>query len=155
MFVIPFYILIALFVSFLWGIHPVLAKHLLKKFSIVSVLSFNNVLYFLAMIIFSLMNYNTVVNDFKRIDSNDALILLFVGLVSSFFANLLYYFVLESHESSLVSALVYSSPIFTLLFAYFFMKEKINLLGVLGILLIVLGVVCIIFNDQSYRSLNI
>jgi drug/metabolite transporter (DMT)-like permease len=50
-----------------------------------------------------------------------------------------------------VSALTCVSPLFTLLLVYFFFHEKINILGVLGVLLIVLGTFCISLNDASFK----
>ena len=90
----------------------------------------------------------------KKINSQDILILISVSLGAGFLANLLFYYVLKSHESSLVSALVFSSPIFTLIVAYFFMKEELNGFGILGIVLIVLGVVCIAYNDGNYTPMK-
>jgi drug/metabolite transporter (DMT)-like permease len=59
--------------------------------------------------------------------------------------------VLREHESYIISALVYSSPVFTFLIALFLNSEKITGFGVLGISLIVLGVISIMFNDCQYK----
>jgi len=154
MLTIPSYIYVALFVAFLWGIHPVLNKILLGKFSVPTVLVLSHFVYFLAVLVFIYINYIEISKDIKKINSQDILILIVVSLGAGFFANLLYYYVLKSHESSLVSALVFSSPIFTLIVAYFFMKEELNTFGILGILLIVLGVICIAYNYGNYKLEN-
>ena len=151
---IPSYIYIALFVAFLWGIHPILNKILLGKFNLPTVVVLNNIVYFLAVIVFFFINYTEIAKDIKKINGQDLLILFSVALFAGFLANLLYYYILKSHESSLVSALVFSSPIFTLAVAYFFMKEQLNSFGILGILFITLGVVCIAYNDGNYKLEN-
>jgi drug/metabolite transporter (DMT)-like permease len=151
---IPSYIYVALFVAFLWGIHPILNKILLGKFNVPTVLVLSHFVYFLAVLIFIYLNYSEIAKDIKKVNSQDILILISVSLGAGFLANLLFYYVLKSHESSLVSALVFSSPIFTLIVAYFFMKEELNNFGILGILLIVLGVVCIAYNDGNYKLEN-
>jgi drug/metabolite transporter (DMT)-like permease len=151
---IPSYIYIALFVAFLWGIHPILNKILLGKFNVSTVFVLNNLVYCLAVFVFFIINYNEITKDIKKINGQDVLVLCTVALIAGFLANLLYYYVLKSHESSLVSALVFSSPIFTLLIAYFFMKEQLNGFGILGILLITLGVISISYNDGNYKLEN-
>jgi drug/metabolite transporter (DMT)-like permease len=151
---IPRYIYVALFVAFLWGIHPILNKILLGKFNVPTVLVLSNFVYFLAVLVFIYLNYSEITKDVKKINNQDILIIFTVSLVAGFLANLLYYYVLKSHESSLVSALVFSSPIFTLIVAHFFMKEDLNGFGILGIILIVLGVICIAFNDGNYKLEN-
>jgi drug/metabolite transporter (DMT)-like permease len=151
---IPKYIYVALFIAFLWGIHPILNKILLGKFNFSTVFVLNNLVYCLAVLIFVYINYTEISKDVKKLNGHDVLILCTVALIAGFLANLLYYYVLKSHESSLVSALVCSSPIFTLIIAHFFMKEELNGFGILGILFIVLGVVCISFNDGNYKLEN-
>jgi drug/metabolite transporter (DMT)-like permease len=151
---IPKYIYVALFIAFLWGIHPILNKILLGKFNFSTVFVLNNLIYCLAVLVFVYINYTEIAKDVKKLNNQDILILFTVALVAGFLANLLYYYILKSHESSLVSALVFSSPIFTLIIAHFFMKEELNDFGILGILFIVLGVVCIAYNDGNYKLEN-
>jgi len=101
------------------------------------------------------INYTEISKDVKKLNGRDILILCTVALIAGFLANLLYYYVLKSHESSIVSALVFSSPIFTLIIAHFVMKEQLYGFGILGIILISLGVVCIAYNDGNYKLENL
>ena len=71
-------------------------------------------------------------------------------ILGGFFANLLYFIILNKHESSVVSALIYSSPVFTLVLAMLFAKEKVSIVGIMGIILITLGVICIAFNEKRH-----
>lgn len=151
---IPAYIYVAIFVSFLWGIHPILGKLLLGKFNVSTLIVLNNAVYFLAVFIFFIVNYTEISKDVKKVNGQDLVVLFSLALIAGFLANFLYYYILKSHESSLVSALVFSSPVFTLLVAYFFMKEELNGFGILGILLIGLGVICIAYNDGVYKLEN-
>jgi len=57
--------------------------------------------------------------------------------------------VLKDNHSHIISALDSSAPFFTLLIAYFLLNEKVNVFGILGTILIVLGVVCISYNDAD------
>ena len=45
-------------------------------------------------------------------------------MTTAFLANLLYLMVLKKNQSYIVSALIYSSPVFMFLIAWLFLKEK-------------------------------
>jgi drug/metabolite transporter (DMT)-like permease len=148
------YILTALFVSFLWGLSPILNKFLLGKFNYISLFVFSSVVYFIAMLMFAYYNYDIVQTDLQKINADNLFFIVGTVVITGFLANVLYLYVLKDHESSLISALVFSSPLFTLLIARTFMKEKLNYFGIIGILLIVSGTICIAFNDSTYKVEN-
>ena len=75
--------------------------------------------------------------------------MLFQGVIVLFFGNIIYYYVLNDNNSSIVTALEGSAPLFTLIVAYYFLNEKVSFIGLIGILLIILGVVCISHNDRK------
>ena len=56
----------------------------------------------------------------------------------------------RKHESSLVSALIYSCPVFTLILANVYLSEKIDNYGIMGILFVVFGVGLISKNNSSH-----
>jgi drug/metabolite transporter (DMT)-like permease len=147
----PVYIATALFISFLWGTTPFLHKILLKKMNPFSILIFDGLLYFAGLLCVIAYNYDQLIIDAAKLTYRDMGIITIVGLVASLFANFLYLYVLREHESYIISALVYSSPVFTFLIALFLNSEKITGFGVLGISLIVLGVISIMFNDCQYK----
>jgi drug/metabolite transporter (DMT)-like permease len=59
---------------------------------------------------------------------------------------------LKKHDSYIISALIYSSPIFTLLLACLFLNEQITYYGLLGVLFIVVGVGFISTNDYKIED---
>ena len=67
----------------------------------------------------------------------------------SFIPNILYFYLLKEHDSYVVSALVNSAPVFTVLISYFLLKEKLTKYGIIGIILIVGGIVCLSFNQKK------
>jgi drug/metabolite transporter (DMT)-like permease len=87
--------------------------------------------------------------DLYRLTTKDILLLLFEGVFILFVANVIYYYVLKDNESSIVIALESSTPFFTLIFAYLLLNEKINFNGIIGIILIILGVICISYNNMK------
>jgi drug/metabolite transporter (DMT)-like permease len=84
--------------------------------------------------------------DINIITAKELAILILLPIVALFFANYLYYNLLKHHESSLVVALVCSSPIFTLLLAYLFMNERLTKYGIVGVIMVSGGVGLISLN---------
>ena len=149
---IPLYIIIALFISFCWGLLPVIHKHVLTHLHPITIITFSAIIYTFLIIIYSTSNKRIIIKDIKNITYTDALILIFSASVATFAANVLYYNILKNHESSTISALIYSSPIFTLILAYFFLNERINTMGIIGILFIIVGVICIAMNNGTSKE---
>jgi drug/metabolite transporter (DMT)-like permease len=94
------------------------------------------------------MNRKVVLNDLKHMDTTTMLLVVFSAVIAGFFANYLYFNVIKNHASHLVSALVFSSPFFTLLFSYFLLKEDISLTSLIGVMFIVFGVILLAFKAK-------
>lgn len=132
----------SLFISFIWGITPIVHKYIFSSVTmsphtlIVSGALFYSVC---AMIYFSYYK-DEVLKPLANLNSKTYMLMIFTAVLS-FYANYLYFNVISKHASHLVSALIFSSPFFTLIFAYFFLKEDISLTSALGVTLIVFGVI--------------
>ena len=142
----------SLTVAFLGGIQPSVHKHLLDKYNGTTIMVFTGFIYFICLSIFSFVNRDMLYGAYQKLTLCDTLWFLFLPIVTSFIANMLYYYALNENASSIVAALVYSSPIFTLFFSYYFLGERLDRYGYIGILLLVLGVIFISMNDQFYRE---
>jgi drug/metabolite transporter (DMT)-like permease len=145
------YLLISLFVGFLWGISPIMQKHLLKKFDKLSLMFFFAFIYIFFIIIASVNSHKTIWKDYNSLTNHDALIILAYVFFTSFLTNLLILHVLKSHDSYIVCALEGTAPLFTLFMVYLFFDEKITTIGVLGVFLIALGIFCIAFNGSTSK----
>lgn len=141
---------IALLISFMWGLQPIIHKMLLthhvKDPKVIFVLS--GLFYMSALTIFILINWDSVTKGVQNIPTNLLLVIAFTAIATGFLPNLLYYFILKKSTSYLVATLIYSSPIFTLVASYLLLKEKISIYGFLGIVAIVCGVLLLAINDQ-------
>ena len=140
------YILIALFISFLWGIHPVINKYLLAKYEPFTIMLLASSVYFISIVAVSIVRSKEITRDLNKMTTGDAIVLSLLAFFAVFIANTLYYYILRGHNSSIVSALIFSGPAFTLIISYLFLKERLNLYGLLGVLSIILGVVLIAQN---------
>jgi len=141
----------SLFTSFIWGLSPVIQKHLLQKFDKRSLMLFyssTNVLF--VTVLLSLYN-NKLYADIKSVNTYDILMISTYTFFTIFLAKLLLLEVLKYNNAHEVAAIEGIYPFFTLLLAYLFLKEKITIFGFLGVLFIVLGVVCISLNDTNFN----
>ena len=135
---------LALVVALLWGIIPVSHKYLLGTFHPYTIMTISGVVYTICLTILVATNRNTIMYDFKNIRSKDIAIITSTAVIAGFFANLLYYRVLKHADKSfVVTSIMYVSPIFTLAFAVFLLKERVTWLNLIGVLLTVSGV-CIL-----------
>ena len=145
MYVIP----IALFVSFLWGVQIICHKILLKKTNFKVIMVVGSIFYFICVALFTASYWNTLKKDIVKLDAKSILLIGFASICSAFIANLIYLYILKDHSSYVVSALIYSSPIFTLILAYLMLKEKVTFIGAIGVVLIVVGVICLSLNEKN------
>lgn len=135
--------LYALFISFLWGIIPIIYKVVLKRLNNVTVMLLNGVFYCILLVSLFFYNKKIIMDDLNKITNNEYLWIFIATLFGGFIGNLLYYYILKKGEAAILTALMYTAPVVTLIAAYFILKDKITPLGIIGILLIVTGVVCI------------
>ena len=147
------YILIALFISLCWGIVPVAHKSILHL-SPITIMLFSAFIYAFLIIIYAAMNKTIIYKAIHKISKRDSIVIIFSSAIAAFFGNILYFNILKNHDSSIISALIYSCPMFTLIVAYLFFKERINTIGIFGILFIVLGIICISMNNVKSKELK-
>lgn len=140
------YIIIALVISFLWGIQPIIHKELLKDFSSPTLMFLTGFAYLLCLSIFSYMNKETLLKEFNAINTKNIIMILFVSIITVFIVNIVYFKVLKNHEASIVSALIYTSPVFTLMVAHLLTHEELSKYGFIGIILITIGTMCVSAN---------
>ena len=145
-------IVIALFVSFLWGVSPIIHKKLLGKYTMMILLLGTALVNLLCVTSYSLYNHKLILSDLSKINTHDALIIAGSTITTVFLANVLYYNVLHKHDSYIITALVYSSPFFTLFLAYFYLQEKVNYYGGIGVVLIIIGTFLIAINDYKFEE---
>jgi len=148
------YILIALFISFLWGIHPVVHKHLLNKYTAVTIMLVSTIVNFSLVIVLSITKKKDILLDTNKITAKDLFIMIGISGFTIFLTNVMYYYILKDNETSIISALIYSSPIFTLIFSYLYFKERLDIYGISGILAIIIGVILVSQNNHFSKELE-
>ena len=149
------YILYALLISLLAGIQTVVHKHLLNKFNSTTVMFFTSIISSFFIILYSIKEKEKekILSDIHIMTKNDILVLTAITLFSIVIVNIIYYNILKNHESSIIAALIYSSPIFTFIFSYYFLNEHVDMYGILGIFFIIIGIIFISLNNQFSKQL--
>jgi uncharacterized membrane protein len=144
-------IIVALFIAFLWGAAPVIHKNILKTVDRTTIIVIGSFFYTICIIGFAIYNWDIIKKDVSKIKTNEVFLIAFAAITTGFLASVLYFYILNSNDSYVVSALIHSSPIFTLILAFLYLREKITFIGGLGVLLIFIGVVCLAVNDHKQR----
>lgn len=76
------------------------------------------------------------------------------GIVSLTFFNFCYFTTIQNTSMAVAAILLYTSPIFVVLFSAILFKEKITLLKVVAMILAVLGCALVTLGDGSVRNLT-
>lgn len=146
------YILVALLISVIWGLSPIMYKHLLDKYHPTSVLAFVSIAYFICVFIMGCCNHKSILDDYNKIDFNDICWVILVSVSGLFIANILQVTVLKDNDLSVVSPIIYTCPLITLLAAYLLFNTTMNLPCLFGSFLIVSGVLCISACSDNYNA---
>ncbi len=132
-------------VSLFWGISPVFYKMIMSKIDTKITFIINNIFFALAVIGYTWYYWDQIKSDIKAVSMRDTLIIGALSILLSFVPNVIYYNLINDHDSYVVSALVNSAPIFTVGLSYILLKENITKYGMLGVILIIVGVYCLSF----------
>ena len=137
-------ILNCLVVIIIFGITPILEKHILSFIKYETLILINAGFISLFGIIYYLFFYHHNFNiEFSILKKNPYIFLLlaFIALFIYFIANIFYLSSIKDNKTHLVTAFIATYPIITLLIAYILLDESISLYNALGVILIAGGVV--------------
>jgi drug/metabolite transporter (DMT)-like permease len=138
---------LSLFVAFLWATNTVIQKYALNNsLNQKTVIVVGSLTYLLCIVFFTIYNYDIIKKDIKKANLNFISLIIIGSILGTFVATLLFLNLLEKHKSSLVTTLTYTAPVFVLLLALLFLKEKITGIQMLGIFVTVIGIVIIYQN---------
>jgi transporter family protein len=129
----------ALLVAAIWGISPIFEKLSLEKTAPFTVMTIRFMFTTILVVIISLVTGQF--RDIKNVDGVSLLWICLGGLVGGVLGLLLYFVVLKQNAASHVVPIAASFPLFTTVYAYFFLREQITPVRVAGIFLVVIGVV--------------
>jgi len=142
-------ILSTLIISFLWGMSPIAYKKVLTNVDNKLVFILNSFFYTLCIILYTIYYWSSIKEEYSKIKTNDIYIVAIISIIMSFIPNIIYFYLLKHYDSSIVTILVSSSPIFTIAISYFIFLEKKTRNEMIGVSLIILGIIFI-----SLKNIN-
>lgn len=136
---------LSLSIAVLWGVQPIVHKQLMCKHRIdpKAVLVVGGMAYTACLLVFWMYFHRDVQSEVRRLPLSAIVIIAFLSIFTAFVANVVYLYVLRNNETYVVTALMYTSPVFTLVLAVLILREEVTLLGGLGAVLILAGVACL------------
>jgi drug/metabolite transporter (DMT)-like permease len=127
-------------IAFLWGIQGVAYKSVSDGIKYKTVMATSWLLYSVVMILFICKERTELSEDMAKFTCFDIFMLIIASVLTGFLANYLYYYLMAHNDSHVVSSVTCISPLFTLLFAYLLLEEKITTYNVAGTIFIIIGV---------------
>jgi uncharacterized membrane protein len=133
----------SLIVSLFWGISPVFYKMIMSKVDTKLTFIINNLFFTLGVLGYTYYYWDQIKVDVQNISIRDTLAIGAIAIVLSFIPNIIYYNLINDHDSYVVTALVNSAPVFTVGLSYLLLKENITKNSLLGVVLIIVGIFCL------------
>jgi len=144
---------IAFTISIMWAISPIIQKYVLNSLVKETIILISSFCYFCCVALYSIYNHSIICENITKVKLKHFLLILLAAITGAFLPNILFLKILKKNKTSIVTALTYTSPLFTVLFAYFFLRERMNVKIFIGILFIIFGVILITLNDgKSIQS---
>ena len=133
----------SLLIALSWGISPIAHKKLLNNMDTKFVLIASGLFYSFCLIMYTLYNWSYFKHEYKKVEYKYLLYLAGIAFMLSFIPNVLYFYLLKQHDTSVVSALVNSAPVFTVLVSFLLLGDKVHKYELFGIFFIILGIIAI------------
>jgi RarD protein len=124
--------------SFTWGIYSMVNKKISLTYSPVMTIFYLFVM--MAIIIIPFTASDASINSIKNLSGIGWIAILFLGLLCSGVAYVIWAYALREMESAKVGAYLYFEPFVTVLTAWIFLKEDITLFMIISGLIITAGV---------------
>ena len=140
----------ALMVAFMWGLSPIIHKSFMTQaISRETIIVLGGAMYFSCLAVYSIIYRKRIAADIPRLNASFWLALAVASVVCGFLANLVYFIILKNNPSHIVSALISVSPVFALVLAAIFLRERVTVIAAAGVALVVCGIVCISIGSKE------
>ena len=143
------HLLIVAFLTVLWGVSPIIYKHFLGQMDFRTVMFIVGMVNFLGASALYLVNSDSIDSDISRLPIRSFVMLCLLVLVSYFLAHTLYLYALQDNPSYIMASIVSVAPVITFLVATLFLGQKVEWLGIAGVLLTSAGVTAIVVNSNG------
>ena len=141
--------LILLSTPAMWAVYTLLGAKIMKKYDAFLVVAYVSLLGGLCLVPFSLAE-----NSFFQIltlSTNEWLAILYLAFTCSLLGYYIWFYVLQKVGSS-ASSFLFAEPLVTVVFAFVFIKEILNLTVLAGAILIFIGVYLVTAKKQQQKT---
>ena len=133
-----------LVVACIFGVCPLIEKHILKFIHIESFIILSAMCLFVLAMVYTFFIHNVkLMEDIQYLNKNSYLYVLILLFVLLFYiaAHYIYLFTLQKHKLSHVTMVVATFPFITAILAFLFFEESINLIQFIGFCVAVIAMV--------------
>jgi drug/metabolite transporter (DMT)-like permease len=127
----------------LWGLQSPTQKWLVTQLPYTCVIFLSSLFYCLAVFTYGFIHRDVIYANIHKIQRIHVFALIFTGIIAGFLANLLFYKLLTTTNTAVLTTFVKLSPIVTALVAYFWLGEPLTKQMLLGIIVVMCGLVLI------------
>ena len=133
--------LLAVLVACIWGLNPIFEKLSLKNASPFTVITIRFL--FTSIILGLITIFLGKTQEIISVDNRSLFWILLSGLVGGLIGLFIFFMALKKGDASQVVPIVATFPMFTAVYAYYFLGEEINLTRLFGIILVISGAILI------------
>lgn len=136
-------VLSGLTVAALWGLTPILQKTLLVHLPRQTIFALSTLVYATSTFIYCGFHRKIILKSLPSVTLRHVLLIIVASVLGAFVGNLLFLTALKDNPSYVVTALAFTSPIFTVVLAACILGEQITPTNVVGIFLVVAGAIMV------------
>lgn len=137
---------LSIIIAFFWSLSAILTKHLSLNLPAPILMFASSVLYASVTATyawFAVRKNRKLHWDDVRWTRKSVIAIVLLVVFGTFLPNILFLRLIKNHDASIVTALTYVSPIFTVVLGYLLFRERVSKWSIGGILLIVVGVMMV------------
>ena len=138
----------SLLVAFFWACITIIDKYVLHILQTHTIVFIGTLATFVFAGLYCLYHKNSIIDDFENVNYTLIFWISVTTFLSVVTANVLYLELLKNHNTAIVSAITYSSPVLVLLMSMILFKEKLNLYSGIGILLVITGTIFVGISNE-------
>lgn len=140
-------IILCIFIAIIWGISPIMQKRLLSRVNKETMLLVGGFTATVILILMCFKESHKIKEDLSKIDFL-TFVEISIAMTLGYIGTILFLSLLNNHKSYLITAITFTSPVFTAILACLWLQEKINTINVIGILLVVFGVILVAYQQK-------
>lgn len=147
-------IYVSIIIAALWALPPIVHKQVFNRHDISprSLMITSSMFHVAVIVPLAIYYRNELTQDTSSFKRQDWAIIACTSVFAGIVANLLYYDVIKHHESYVMSAVMYSSPLFVFIFSLFYLHERVTIYSIIGMLFIMIGIFAMAYHEHIGKT---